>query len=400
MQAIKEFLSPYMLKFIISFISADIAIMLSQAIIAWILYENLGIQYVTTIALTALLVNTIANKKLGFLLDSYPRVKLVITANIIMTTLTVVALVSQSIWVFAMLSVLTGLYFSCFYAARGAIAQLICMNNPNQDFTKLNSMLVVTDKLGAILVGVIVASLFSWLGADALIVLALVILIVSTALLGKFDNLTAKAKPDPSSTQNRPTGSFAWFFQHKIARLVACALVVTIVIMAGGTIDRVILYDVLKLTPDLIAYTSIAYNSAAIIGGVLVNWVKNESVAIYTCISLAFFMSCLLVASPSLTMFIVASALFGLINSINRVLYDSVIMRHVVNEQIGTFCSLLNSLNQGSQFLILIVINAFLWIASTANELLTRWVIVFYPAMFLLIPAFLWLGGKYQKAKT
>lgn len=81
-------------------------------------------------------------------------------------------------------------------------------------------------------------------------------------------------------------------------------------------------------------------------------------------------------------------------------LYDSVIMRHVVNEQIGTFYSLLNSLNQGSQFLILIVINAFLWIASTANELLTRWVIVFYPAMFLLIPTFLWLGGKYQKAKT
>ncbi|VEG12456.1 MFS transporter [Moraxella cuniculi] len=398
MQAIKEFLNPYMLKFIISFISADIAIMLSQAIIAWILYENLGIQYVTAIALIALLVNTIANKKLGFLLDSYPRVKLVITANIIMITLTVVALVSQSIWVFAMLSVLTGLYFSCFYAARGAIAQLICINNPNQDFTKLNSMLVVTDKLGAILVGVIVASLFSWLGADALIVLALVILLISTALLAKFNSPTTK--PTAQNTKAKPAGSFAWFFQHKIARLIACALVVTIVIMAGGTINRVVLYDVLKLTPDFIAYTSIAYNSTAIIGDVMVNWIKHETAAIYACIGLAFLMSCLLVISPSLSMFIVASALFGLLNSINRVLYDSVIMRHVANEQIGTFYSLLNSLNQGSQFLILIATNAFLGIASTANELLTRWVIVFYPTIFLLIPAFLWLSGKYQKAKT
>ena len=121
---------------------------------------------------------------------------------------------------------------------------------------------MVTDKIGAILVGAMIATLFVLLQVKYLVLLALLILIISTFLLIRFKkhesiNITEAQKEEASASPK----NFGWFFSHHIASIITYALVVTVAIMAGNTINNVYLYDVLKLTPDLISYTSIAYTA-------------------------------------------------------------------------------------------------------------------------------------------
>lgn len=170
----------------------------------------------------------------------------------------------------------------------------------------------------------------------------------------------------------------------------SCAVIVTVLIMVRSTINNVYLYDILKLTPDFIAYLSIAYNTACLIGALVVNVIHHDKQAIYGCIGTAFLMSCIIAVYPSFTVFIVSSVVFGLLNSINRVMYDSVIMKHIPNHEVGTFYGFLNSINQGSQFIMLFAINLFLWFVkhNEAYQHLISGIILFYPAIFLFIPIY------------
>lgn len=399
--SIKNFFNKQMIDFIVSFISADIAIMLVQAMSFWVIYEQLGIEYITIITLLSLFLNTTVSKRIGFILDKHSRVHLVVLANIAMSFIIITALITQSSLFYILLSLLTSLYFSIFYSARSAVAQAISIKNYDNQFKRLNSVLMVTDKIGAILVGVVIAALFSLLQVNNLVLLALLILVISTFLLIRFKkydtNVIHNNKEKTPSSQHQ-TKTLSWFFSHRVALIATCALVVTVMIMIRNTINEVYLYDVLKLTPDLISYTSIAYNAAAIFGGVMVNWIFDEKKAIYCCIGLSLLTSLLIAIHPTFYIFVISSLVFGLTNSINRVMYDSLIMKHIDNSQIGTFYGFLNVINQSAQFIILITINIFIWFAKNhSNNMMVDAVVLFYPLVFLLIPLFLVVSRKFTK---
>lgn len=397
---IKNFFDKQMLDFIISFISADIAIMLVQAMSTWVLYEKLGIEYITIITLVSLFLNAVFSKRIGLILDKHSRIYSVVLANIIMSCIIIIALLTQNNLYYLLLSVLTSTYFSVFYSARSAVAQAISIKNYDNQFKRLNSVLMVTDKIGAILVGAMIATLFVLLQVKYLVLLALLILIISTFLLIRFKkhesiNITEAQKEEASASPK----NFGWFFSHHIASIITYALVVTVAIMAGNTINNVYLYDVLKLTPDLISYTSIAYNAAAIFGGIVVNWIYKEKKAIYFCIGLSLLMSFLIAIHPTFYMFLILSLVFGLLNSINRVMYDSLIMKHIDNSEVGTFYGFLNAINQSSQFIILITINVFIWLTknSSENNVLVNGIVIFYPLIFLLVPIFFIFSRMFVK---
>lgn len=202
---IKPLLNKPMMEFIISFISADIAIMLMQSLVIWVLYERLGIEYVSGITLFALFLNTFVSKKIGVLLDKYSRLNAVIFANALMIGVMIVAISTQWLLFYALFSVLSSVYFSIFYGARSAVAQAMSIQSHNQQFKRLNSMLMVTDRMGAILVGAMIAALFAPLGINTLAILAVLILLLSVVLLTKFKRYRLdlnKAKTQKSTTSN------------------------------------------------------------------------------------------------------------------------------------------------------------------------------------------------------
>ena len=104
---IKNFFDKQMLDFIISFISADIAIMLVQAMSTWVLYEKLGIEYITIITLVSLFLNAVFSKRIGLILDKHSRIYSVVLANIIMSCIIIIALLTQNNLYYLLLSVLT-----------------------------------------------------------------------------------------------------------------------------------------------------------------------------------------------------------------------------------------------------------------------------------------------------
>lgn len=388
----RDFFDRQMIDFIISFISADIAIMLVQAMSVWLLYKEIGIEYITVITLISLFLNAIISKKIGLMLDKHSRVYSIVLANIAMSCIITIALITQNSLYYILLSLLTGVYFSIFYSARSAVAQAISIKNYDNQFKRLNSVLMITDKVGAVLVGMAIASLFALLQAKYLVLLSLLILVASTFLLIRFKKYEStnidKVQKEISLAMPK---NFGWFFSHRIAFVATCALVVTVAIMIRNTINDVYLYDVLKLTPDLISYMSILYNAAAIFGGVVVNWIYKEKLTIYFCIGLSLLMSFFVALQPTFHVFLISSLVFGLLNSINRVMYDSLIMKCIDNNEVGTFYGFLNAINQSSQFIILIAINIFIWFAknnSSENSTIVNFIVLFYPLIFLLIPIF------------
>lgn len=178
-----------MWHFIASFIVADIAVMLAQAMAMWLVYQALGVHYTTAIALLTLFINAFVSKKYSHLLDKYPRVYAMSLANWLFFGLLAVAWLSGVVWLYALILLMTSLYFSCFYMARGAIAQAMMIKRSQdkpKDFRKLNAVLMVTDRLGAILVNVTVAVLFIYLRADGLVLASLATLLFAILLLKNY----------------------------------------------------------------------------------------------------------------------------------------------------------------------------------------------------------------------
>lgn len=395
-------LDKFMGHFIISFMLADIAIMLAQAMAVWQIYQKLGASAITAITLITLFINAFITKKYSYLLDKYPRKTMMSGANFIFITLLSTTLITDSTWAYVVISLYTSLYFSCFYLARGALAQAILIQrtqNTQDNFRKMNATLMITDKLGALGVNAVVAGLFVYLGVDKLVWLSLVILLLASLFL------TNLSEPNiihsPKTTQNTPTNTtqarhqknFAWFFCHTISPLVVMAVFITVLVMASNTINTIYLYDVLKLTPEVVVYPSIAYNTTALIGGVVVVWFYHEKYTLYACFTATVLMALCLAIYPIFAMFVVSALVFGFVNSVNRVMYDSLIMKSIANQEIATFYGFLGSINQTAQLISTILIHLFVWASSEQpTPLNIAWVIWGYPLLFLLLPCVLVLG--------
>lgn len=139
----------------------------------------------------------------------------------------------------------------------------------------------------------------------------------------------------------------------------------------------------------------------------MVVWLQRERLVIYACFALAVVMALLLALYPKFWMFVVAALIFGLVNSVNRVMYDSVIMKSVDNQQVATFYGYLGSINLSAQFISTGLIQLFLWAVITPTapsfgQLDMAWVVWFYPAVFLLLPwvwVFAWFTRKSKPAE-
>ncbi len=426
------------LAFIISFLTGDIAVVILSGMVIWVLFERLNSAYFSVITLVSLLATSILSKQYSYLLDRHSRIGAVIVSNGVMMALAIVTVLTDWIWLYAIAYFMIHLYFLIFYTARGAVAQALInsQQTTNQQksvkpttFKQLNSVLVITGKLGAIFSGMVIASLFALLSVNGLLALSIAILAISIILLKRFDeplavNKTIKVTTPKVTTPkvttpkidkltmltikpivknadlskekqfNNSKGSqsysYKWYFSYPLAWLVTLAIFIHVVIMLGNTIESIYLYEVLKISPEMVAYISVAFNLGALTAGVLVNFMHSEKLVIYYCFIIVLVTSLVLALIPTFTMFVIAYAIFGFTTSSNRVMFSSLIMHHLPNSQIATFFGLQSSLQRGLQFVGLLAINLLLFV-DTKNASLTVW---FYPAVYLLVPV-VWLWMRY-----
>lgn len=382
MHSFKKFFDKQLIHFIINFILADIAIIIATMMSTWVLYEKIGIKFVTLITLATLFINTVFTKKFSPLLDKYSRTKVIVIINIIMCTFIGIALLSNLVCSYALINLFTSLYFGIFFLARGAVAQAMTIKLQTFTFKSLNVLLAIIDRIGAILVSVLISFLFKKIGADSLMFLAFILLMISTLLFIAFEE---PLKPSANQSQTKlEKRDFAWFFNQNHSFLLIISTIITVLVLSKNTIDTVYLYDIIKLSPDDLAKISISFNFFALIGGVLANYFTSEKTMIYVCFAVGIITSLIIVATPTYIGFFITTSIIGFINSVNRVASGSLVMQTIPNNQIATFNGFINTINLSLQFFLLLLINLFLFSVQYFNKNdLISYVIWFYPFIFM-----------------
>lgn len=382
MHSFKKFFDKQLIHFIINFILADIAIIIATMMSTWVLYEKIGIKFVTLITLATLFINTVFTKKFSPLLDKYSRTKVIVIINIIMCAFIGIALLSNLVCSYALINLFTSLYFGIFFLARGAVAQAMTIKLQTFTFKSLNVLLAIIDRIGAILVSVLISFLFKKIGADSLMFLAFILLMISTLLFIAFEE---PLKPSANQSQTKlEKRDFAWFFNQNHSFLLIISTIITVLVLSKNTIDTVYLYDIIKLSPDDLAKISISFNFFALIGGVLANYFTSEKTMIYVCFAVGIITSLIIVATPTYIGFFITTSIIGFINSVNRVASGSLVMQTIPNNQIATFNGFINTINLSLQFFLLLLINLFLFSVQYFNKNdLISYVIWFYPFIFM-----------------
>lgn len=382
MHSFKKFFDKQLIHFIINFILADIAIIIATMMSTWVLYEKIGIKFVTLITLATLFINTVFTKKFSPLLDKYSRTKVIVIINIIMCAFIGIALLSNLVCSYALINLFTSLYFGIFFLARGAVAQAMTIKLQTFTFKSLNVLLAIIDRIGAILVSVLISFLFKKIGADSLMFLAFILLMISTLLFIAFEE---PLKPSTNQSQTKlEKRDFAWFFNQNHSFLLIISTIITVLVLSKNTIDTVYLYDIIKLSPDDLAKISISFNFFALIGGVLANYFTSEKTMIYVCFAVGIITSLIIVATPTYIGFFITTSIIGFINSVNRVASGSLVMQTIPNNQIATFNGFINTINLSLQFFLLLLINLFLFSVQYFNKNdLISYVIWFYPFIFM-----------------
>lgn len=382
MHSFKKFFDKQLIHFIINFILADIAIIIATMMSTWVLYEKIGIKFVTLITLATLFINTVFTKKFSPLLDKYSRTKVIVIINIIMCAFIGIALLSNLVCSYALINLFTSLYFGIFFLARGAVAQAMTIKLQTFTFKSLNVLLAIIDRIGAILVSVLISFLFKKIGADSLMFLAFILLMISTLLFIAFEE---PLKPSANQSQTKlEKRDFAWFFNQNHSFLLIISTIITVLVLSKNTIDTVYLYDIIKLSPDDLAKISISFNFFALIGGVLANYFTSEKTMIYVCFAVGIITSLIIVATPTYIGFFITTSIIGFINSVNRVASGSLVMQTMPNNQIATFNGFINTINLSLQFFLLLLINLFLFSVQYFNKNdLISYVIWFYPFIFM-----------------
>lgn len=393
MHSFKKFFDKQLIHFIINFILADIAIIIATMMSTWVLYEKIGIKFVTLITLATLFINTVFTKKFSPLLDKYSRTKVIVIINIIMCAFIGIALLSNLVCSYALINLFTSLYFGIFFLARGAVAQAMTIKLQTFTFKSLNVLLAIIDRIGAILVSVLISFLFKKIGADSLMFLAFILLMISTLLFIAFEE---PLKPSANQSQTKlEKRDFAWFFNQNHSFLLIISTIITVLVLSKNTIDTVYLYDIIKLSPDDLAKISISFNFFALIGGVLANYFTSEKTMIYVCFAVGIITSLIIVATPTYIGFFITTSIIGFINSVNRVASGSLVMQTIPNNQIATFNGFINTINLSLQFFLLLLINLFLFSVQYFNKNdLISYVIWFYPFIFMSF-VLVWIFKKW-----
>lgn len=361
---------------------------LLAALTVWILVEHYGNQAFTLSGLFALVIAAVCNIRFGHYLDKFSRKYLILGFYLFNSICLSTALLFDALPIASVIIILTfQLSVNVFYTGHYAIAQHFA----STAYHHLNALLEVVGQLSALLASMIIFFGIQRLGITALLWLTFVLFVLATLILSTFcETCLNQNKKENRKAENQ---SFRWFFSRRIAWLTVLGFCPYLVVMAMNQIQPIYFYQIMELTPDTLALSSMVYVLGTLLGSGLASRAENYRTMIYSMLFLVTIGCIVLAITPIQNMFYLMMFVFGIANSGSRVASGSLIMQRLPNHYIGTYNSLKNSLALMVRLSFLLALNGLFPLFNYA------YIVYLLPAMLIYLPV-LYSAKHYLQRET
>lgn len=371
--------------FIIRFEIGDIAASLSISMVVWVILAEFTSTTFTVLTLVALLINAFIMKRFSYLLDRYAKKYVIQWLNLCMAILILLLVLVGHRWLYLLLYGFCSLYFPIFYSTFNALSQTLSMHNKQI----VSATLEITGKLVNLCCAGLIWLFFEPLGQQLILSYCCVLFLLAAWSVSRFNEPYRTSRITRVNVSAKRQG-IAWYFSHPITWLVTLAMLPNIIVLQSNTINPIYLYQVLQETPEMLAKLSIAFSIGSLCGGSIGFYSRDEKTIIYAGVVSCAITSVLLTTLPSISMFIIAMGIFGAANSASRVMFRSVIMHSIPDNEAGHFYGIRSSIVSAMQCVGLLSMNISVAHFSPA---VTIW---FYPAVFLSLPFLFCVAKKYR----
>ncbi len=328
----------------------------------------------SALTIASLAINAIILKKYGYLIDKLSKQRIIQGINGMAAGLMVIAVITEQPWLYLVLFAAFTLYFQVFYATYNALSQTLS--------THAKKTISVSMEIVGKLV-YLVCTAFIWLCYEPFGLTLMLSVCVVLFLLGSYAvqglSLSQQHHSSKTGTPREPLG-FTWFFRQPIIWCVSLTLVCHLVVLQSNTINPIYLYQVLQETPETLAIIGAAFSVGSLLGCVMTLRVNSEKHVIYSSFVMTASACVLIVIAPTVGVFMLAMAIWGLCNSATRVMSRSLIMKHIASHQAGSFYSLNSSLASGIKFMTLAMMTV------SVSQFSPTTVLWFYPLLLLFVP--------------
>ncbi|WP_371171328.1 MFS transporter [Aliiroseovarius sp. 2305UL8-7] len=275
----------------------------------WLIVKALGGNALIAVSALAMLVLFLLRRKSGALVDSAPRGRLFASAMVGMALLLAVLAVAPTDTALTLTVFFCGqIYLFFYYVIRSAITREIV---PEGQFGRYNGILEIEGQVSTFLAGGVAAFFFAqnteslspilWTSAAGMLISSLIVLIKLP---------TAAPQHNFNETESETPASQA--FPLSLMLLAFCGSIPFICVMLLNVIKPIVVVDLLQLSGEVLALTSVFYTIGAIGAGVFGGrgWIEAGQNLVISTTLLGFLVFCLLpaIAPTPVVLYIVSVA--------------------------------------------------------------------------------------------
>ncbi len=303
-------------------------------LIPWLIVDKIEAQALIVISILANLAIAIFRKKIGYLVDSMPRGKLLsLSMGLIAVVLVLQSLAMNNMYALLATFFCGQVYLFFYYVTRSSLTHEIV--SP-EEYSKYNGILEIENQVSTFSAGGLTAFLLGQnFVSEAMVLTGAAIGLTMSSLI-----VVMKVKNQVPNIAPLAAGEGNIAFPRTLVILALCSSIPFICVMLLNVIKPIVIDNYFESAVDILALTSVFYAVGAIVSGLLSNTLfqlgLNRQVIYFTLAGFSLF--CLIPAFyMSAPVLYISSFFWGLFNGTSRIVWQSMVMNQLSNDVIGRF---------------------------------------------------------------
>ncbi|MBG9454051.1 hypothetical protein ABE61_08210 [Lysinibacillus sphaericus] len=365
------------LKFLLAAnLVSTVGIGISGYLIIWLLIDQLNQAVIYGyLSIFIMLFIVLITPYIGNLVDGYSRKKIFFYLEVIGAIVLIIFMIFYSldllllkIILLSVLIIYLNLYDSIKYPTLAALSQEIFKES---EYNKVNSSLEVQGQTALMISSALAALIIGSVSFNLVLIINIITFIISAVLISFIpyqEKVNVETAILDRRRQEKPIKEFVLGIKYLSTKPFFLTLVLfvsispNIAVIVMNYLEPIFIYQFLNKGPEVLGIANILYAVGAILGGIISIWVAKKLSTVKALFLFLFLFSLgsiVIYIYPNVTIFLIASILWGFSNSSSRIFRKDYMFNNIENEYMGRITVTFDSIKLLLQALTIFIITTF-----------------------------------------